>query len=339
MRARLTTILTAAALAALPFAAKAEPVQLKLASTAPPISLMNPRIFQTWIDDVQKDSDGTVAIQLFVGNSVATVYNVYDRTLNHVVDIGWAPFGPIVDQFPKTTVVSLPFAAENASNASYALQRIYENGTIADEHQKAHVLNLFVFPGTVLHLNRPTRNIAELKGQKISVEARVLGQMLEKLGAVPIPLGPPDMHQAAQRGVVDGIALGWVAVGSFKVDEVTKYHIDNVLNATPAYIYMNKDSYAKLPEKARTAIDKHSGDAFTMRINAVLTSMDSSQLERVSKAPGQTVAKLAPAELARWKQITKPIEDEWISATPDGARVLAAYRAELEKLEKIEAKK
>jgi TRAP-type C4-dicarboxylate transport system substrate-binding protein len=326
--------LAAAAVAALPFTAQGQPVQLKLASTAPPISLMNPRIFQTWIDDVEKDSNGAVKIQLYVGNSVATVYNVYDRTVNHVVDIGWAPFGPITNQFPKTTVVSLPFAAEDHNAASYALQRIYENGTIADEHTAVHVLNLFVFPGTVLHLNKPTRNIAELKGQKISVEARVLGDMLERLGAVPIPLAPPDMHQAAQRGVVDGIAIGWVAVGSFKVDEVTKYHLDVVLNATPAYIYMNKDSYAKLPEAARKAIDKHSGEAFTRRINEVLTFMDTSQLERVSKAPGQTVAKLDPAELARWKEMTRPIEQQWVASTPDGAKVLAAYRAELAKQEK-----
>jgi TRAP-type C4-dicarboxylate transport system substrate-binding protein len=334
MRLRLSTILAAAAVSALPFATRAEPVQLKFASTAPPISLMNPRIFETWIKDVEAASDGTLKIQLFVGNSVATVFNVYDRTRNHVVDFGWAPFGPISDQFPKSNVVSLPFSAENHATASIAFQRTFENGIIADEHKAVRVLNLFVFPGSVIHSNKPIRNIAELKGTKIGIEGRMVGTAIERLGGVPISLGPPEMHQAAQRGVVEAVALGWVAVGSFKIDEVSKHHLNHVLNGVGAYIYMNNDAYAKLPQKAQAAIDKHSGIAFSHRISAVLEFMNSSQLERVKGMSNHTVSQLDAAELARWKEITKPIEQEWIKATPDGEKILSVYRAEYAKAEK-----
>jgi TRAP-type C4-dicarboxylate transport system substrate-binding protein len=328
-----TTLLAAAALATLSFTAQAEPVQLKLASTAPPISRMNPEIFATWIKDVEAASAGTLKIQLFVGNSVATVFNVYDRTRNHVVDIGWAPFGPISDQFPKANVVSLPFAAEDHRIASIAFQRTYENGIIADEHKDVRVLNLFVFPGSVIHSNKPITNLTQLKGSKIGVEGRMLGLAVERLGGVPISLGPPEMHQAAQRGVVEGLAIGWVAVGSFKIDEVSKYHLNNVLNGVGAYIDMNKDAYAKLPDKAKAAIDKYSGIAFTNRINPVLSDMNSSQLVRVKGLSTHTVSQLTPDELARWKKATEPLIQEWINSTPDGAKILEVYRAEYAKAE------
>jgi TRAP-type C4-dicarboxylate transport system substrate-binding protein len=159
----------------------------------------------------------------------------------------------------------------------------------------------------------------------------MLGLAVERLGGVPISLGPPEMHQAAQRGVVEAVALGWVAVGSFKIDEVSKHHLNHVLNGVGAYIYMNKESYAALPQKAKDAIDKHSGIAFTRRINPVLSDMNSSQLTRVRGMSSHTVSQLDPAELARWKQVTEPLIQEWITSTPNGAKILEVYRAEYAK--------
>jgi TRAP-type C4-dicarboxylate transport system substrate-binding protein len=333
MTGRIAVLMAAALALALPAAADAQPVQLRLASTAPPISLMNPRIFETWIKDVEDDSAGTIDLTLFVGTSVATVFNVYDRTRTNVVDIGWAPFGPISDQFPKSNVVSMPFAAEDHRKASVAFQRTYENGIIADEHKDVRVLNLFVFPGSVIHSQKPIKTMDDLKGMKLAIEGRIIGQMIERLGGTPVSLGPPEMHQAAQRGVVDAILLGWVAVGSFKIDEVSRHHLNHVMNGVGAYIYMNKDAYAKLPDKGKAAVDKHSGLAFSKRISDVLEFMNSSQLERVKGLGNHTVTQLAPAELERWKAATKPIEQEWVRATPDGEKILQVYRAEYAKVQ------
>lgn len=44
---------------------------------------------------------------------------------------------------------------------------------------------------------------------------------------------------------------------------------------------------------------------------------------------GQTIASLAPAEEARWRDLVAPVTDEWVKSTPDGAHVLASFRAEL----------
>jgi TRAP-type C4-dicarboxylate transport system substrate-binding protein len=175
--------------------------------------------------------------------------------------------------------------------------------------------------------------MADLKGMKLAIEGRIIGQMIERLGGTPVSLGPPEMHQAAQRGVVDAILLGWVAVGSFKIDEVSRHHLNHVMNGVGAYIYMNKDAYAKLPDKGKAAIDKHSGLAFSKRISEVLEFMNSSQLERVRGLSNHTITQLEPAELERWKAATRPIEQEWIKATPDGEKILAVYRAEYAKVQ------
>jgi len=47
---------------------------------------------------------------------------------------------------------------------------------------------------------------------------------------------------------------------------------------------------------------------------------------------GQKIDTLAPAEEAKWRKTVAPIVDEWVKNTPDGAKVLAAFREEVEKV-------
>ena len=316
----------------------AEPAQLKFGSTAPPMSVMNSQIWAPWIKDVEGDADGALAIQLFTGNSLGTVYNIYDRTLNRVADISFGLFGPLTDQFPRTMVVSQPFERQSARAASLALTRLVRNGTIAEEYKNIKPLALFVMSGSVIHSKKPVKSLADLRGLKVATEARLNAQILERLGGTPVTMVPPEMYQSLQRGVVEGTAIGWQAVGSFKFDEVTSAHLGEVMSTSPAYVFMNKESFASLPEKARAAIERHSGESFARRVTSVTLRMEQDQLARVSALPGHVLNRLDPAELARWKELTAPLTQEWLKTTPDGERVLAAYRAELAKLEEEQSR-
>ena len=52
----------------------------------------------------------------------------------------------------------------------------------------------------------------------------------------------------------------------------------------------------------------------------------------IAKLPGQTMVTLAPSELERWHARLEPLTEQWVQKTPDGEKVLAAYRAEVKKL-------
>jgi len=309
--------------------ARAEPAQLKFGSTAPPMSVMNSQIWAPWIKDVEAASEGTIAIQLFTGNSLGTVYNIYDRTLNRVVDISFGLFGPLTDQFPRTMVVSQPFERQSGKVASLALTRLAAKGVIAEEYKNVKPLALFVMSGSIIHSKKPVKSLAELKGLKLAMESRINAQIVERLGATAVTMVPPEIYQSLQRGVVEGTAIGWQAVGSFRLDEVTSAHLNEVLSTSPAFVFMNKESFAALPEKARAAIERNSGEPFARRVTAVTARMEQNQFARVSALPSHSIIRIEPAELARWKELTEPLTRDWVKATPDGAKVLAAYRAEL----------
>jgi TRAP-type C4-dicarboxylate transport system substrate-binding protein len=96
-------------------------------------------------------------------------------------------------------------------------------------------------------------------------------------------------------------------------------------------MFMNKASYARLPAKAKAAIDKNSSVGLSKEFGDVLDRIAVEQYETIQKLPGHTIAKLEPGERARWDRLVEPVIDAWIAETPNGAAVWAAYKAELQK--------
>jgi TRAP-type transport system periplasmic protein len=308
--------------------AKADPVQIKFAYPSAP----NNALFQGmqgWADDVNKAANGAIEIKLFPGGVIADNSNMYDRVTGGVADIGFAVFGPVSSVFPKTNVGTLPFEARNHREDALALWALYEKGIIKDEFTKFHPLAFVVFPGLVIHSKKPIHTLADVKGMKISVEGRVLSQMIPRLGAAPISLQPGELYQSLQRGLVDAVPQGWPSVPTFHLDEVTNFHLEVPLGFNTGYVAMNNDSYAKLPPEAKAAINKLSGKVFVERLVAADDTMQAVGRDATKALPGQTIAQLDPAEEARWKETVAPVTEDWVKSTPDGAHVLAAFRDEV----------
>jgi hypothetical protein len=65
------------------------------------------------------------------------------------------------------------------------------------------------------------------------------------------------------------------------------------------------------------------------RLVAADDTMEAVGRDATKAMAGQTIASLDPAEEARWKELVAPVTEEWVKATPDGDKVLAAFRAEV----------
>jgi TRAP-type C4-dicarboxylate transport system substrate-binding protein len=94
---------------------------------------------------------------------------------------------------------------------------------------------------------------------------------------------------------------------------------------------MNKPAYARLPEKARSAFDASTGRALSARYGRELDGIAANQRKEVSAMPGHQVVPLPSAERERWREAARSVYDKWIERTPDGAKVLAAWRDALKK--------
>ena len=122
------------------------------------------------------------------------------------------------------------------------------------------------------------------------------------------------------------------AVISFRLNEVTKHHLDIPLGFAGGYFFLNKEAYAKLPAIARKAIDTYSGEPVAKKMGLGGLEINKEVMARLRSEPDRTLGTLAPQEMERWRKLLAPIAAEWVKTTPDGAKVLAAYEEEIRKI-------
>jgi TRAP-type C4-dicarboxylate transport system substrate-binding protein len=325
-------IIAAASCAFFASAASAEPIQLKFSNPGVPTGHIQLRIIAPLAEKITADSQGTVEVKLFPGPSLGAFPVIFDRLLNGVTDMTFGLLGPISSQFPKSMVASLPFETQNATQGSIALWRLMETGVVADEWTRVKPLAAVVFPNAGFHSRKTIRTLDDMRGLKLSVQSRLAAESVERLGGAPVTLAVTDLYPSLQRGTVDAATIGWPATSSYKLFESANYHLQVPIGGEVTYLVMNKDSYAKLPPQGRAAVDKNIGDAHERYIGGVLDEVDAHESSTIAAMAGQTVTKLAPAEETRWRERVAPVIEAWTKATPNGERVLAAYRAEVQKV-------
>lgn len=334
MNARLTAVAAAFALAALPPVVRASsPILLRMAVSAPATSPVTVHGTMPWVRQVNKDSGGTIRIKVFPGGRLSNEKEMLDRLVKGVFEVCYGNQGAISGQFPGTEVSALPFLANNSTDASEALWMLANGGPIASEYKDVKLLAVFAYPPVILHFRKPVKSLQDLKGLKVSAMNRVISESLQALGAVPISMSNTDIYQAASRGVIDGIAMPWTGVRQFKIHEVTRYHLEVPIGAADGFVAMNKETFDRLPEKAKRAIDKDSGMALVRHYGQVLDHILGLQRKFVGGLPGHTIAQLTPAEKVRWMQRLKPVLDKWTHQVKNGPAILSAYESALKKVE------
>jgi TRAP-type C4-dicarboxylate transport system substrate-binding protein len=306
----------------------AEPTTLRFAITAPPTTWVYTQAGEPWTKEVMAASDGTLDIKVFFGTTLGTVRNIYDRTVTGAVDISFGTFGELTGQFQKVNVTTLPFETKDSFEAATALWRLYTSGVIADEFQNVKPLVLFTFPGYVLSTTKPVKSLADMDGLKVITTARLTSQGVQLLGGVPITLIPTEIYSAIQRGTAAGTLVSWAAISVFKIEELTKYDVDTPFGHGPTYYFMNKEAFAKLPAVAQAAIERNSGNPLNRRL-ALAGAKVQDEARDLLAGRGHTITDLDPAVAEEFRRRVAPITQEWVDATPDGAKVVAAYRKEI----------
>lgn len=329
MRSTLVPLVAAAALTAAS-AAFAEPVLLKYGDPGPPNASIHTDLIQPWSEKVNKESGDTLNVRVYAGYSLVDMRNTLDRVQNGVADFAFCILGPVSSQFPKTLVATLPFEAESAHEAGLALQRLYDKGIIADEWKRVKPIAFGVFANLSYHTAPSVKTLEDLKGLKISVQGRLAGQTLEALGGTPITLPINEVYEALQRGTIQGSAIGWPAAVDFKLTEIAKHHVLESLGGASAVMIMNNKTYAKLSGKAKQVIDENIGTVYTNMFNKAIDDQEHHNIDEVEHhMKDQTVTKLSDAQRALWKSKIEPVIADWEKRTPDGAKVLAAFRKEI----------
>jgi TRAP-type C4-dicarboxylate transport system substrate-binding protein len=305
--------------------AAAEESVLAFATTMAPSQAIAQQVLHPWAARVNEAGKGVLRIDVRDGPAIASGQNFYDRVTNDVVQVAWGVHGGL-SIFPLTDVVRIPYLVDDAERGSIALWRLYKSGLMDSEYRDLYVIDLSMFPQTRLHAVRAPRQIDNLEGLRIIVNAKLSGEVVSRLGGTPVTIMLQEAYQALQRHTVEGVVTGFPGVLPYKLQEVTSYHLEAQLGGGAGFVFMTRKKYDSLPEAARKVLDANSGEE-TSRIHGAFNDAEQARGRAVVAAmEGQTIATPTAAQHEAFRRKLAPIAEEWAQSTPGGVAVLARFR-------------
>lgn len=308
-------------------AVKADEVNLLFGTTLPAQVHLNMRVLHPWAEKINEQGKGIVHIDVRDGESIANLSNFYSRVQDDVIQISWGLQTAIGGKFPRTSVAGLPFEVEKAEIGSVALWRLYKSGLLDAEYDTVQPLYMITFPPSGVHYAKQPKTLENLKGLKIATGSKVTADAIERLGGTPLSMVTSEYYTAVQRGMVDAVLVQWTAFQPFKLQDVTFYHLETKLGGAAGMVFMAKKKYDALPAAARKILDDNSGEAESRVYGKFWDDVDNEGRDMV-KALGDKhqIVQQTPEMAAQWRKAVEPVIGDWIKSTPDGEKVLAAFR-------------
>jgi len=229
--------------------------------------------------------------------------------------------------------LSAVYQLDKAEIGSTALWRVYKSGLFNAEYDTVQPLYMITFPPSGVHYAKRPKTFDDLRGLKLATGAKVGADTIERLGGTPLSMITSDYYTALQRGMVDAVMVQWTAFQPFKLQDVTFYHLETKLGGTTGMVFMAKKKYDALPAAVKKILDDNSGEAESRFYGKFWDDVDNEGRDMV-KALGDKhhIIQQSPEIAAKWRKAVEPVIDDFVKSTPDGAKVLAAFRAETAKV-------
>jgi len=298
-----------------PTVTAAGPVKLSYANF-PPAPTFPCVQMERWKVEVEKRTNGKVAINTYPGGTLLDAKGMMDGVIAGQADIGCLCMAYQPGRFVVTNATSLPLGLPNARVASLVLWDIYQK-YLPNAFAKVKVLTMFTTAPANIMSKVPIRTLEDIKGLGIRASGGA-GQILKAWDANLVGMPMSDTPEALQKGVVQGLFSSLEVMKDFKFAEICKYVTLTDTVIYPFAVVMNMDKWNALPRDVQLVIEN-------MRVQQAVwtgTYMDNhvEDANAWSKSTqGVEFITLAPDEKARWDARLAFITDNWVKdATAKG---------------------
>ena len=339
LKSTLAGALALTAIAAMPVAAIAQEVTLRLHQFMPPVASLPKHVLKPWGERLAAESGGRLTVQHFDTMSLGgRPPELIDQARDGVVDVILTLVGYTPGRFPRSEVFELPFMMKDPVATSVAFWDMVESDFQANEFADMKILSAWVHGPGVIHSSEPIERLEDMKGKTVRGPTRVITDMLGELGATPVGMPLPSIPQSLSKGVIDSTVIPWEITPSIRLTELVGNHTemagDEALYTATFVLVMNKAKYESLPDDLRAVLDAESGAKFSRIAGQLMLDKDAPGRAIAEKA-GNNIIKLDEAETARWKAAAQPVYDRWIADMKakgiDGEELIARAKAQIAK--------
>jgi len=166
----------------------------------------------------------------------------------------------------------------------------------------------------VTNNKRPIKSPDDMKGLKMRVVTPMYIDIMRALGANAVSMNWGEVFTSLQQGVIDGQEnpIAGIIIPN-KVYEVQKYLTNWHYSYDALAVVANKKTFDSFPPEIRDQLKKAAVDAMKWEVAE----------SRKALEKGVTVTDLTPAELAKFRELTKPVYDKY--AQKVGPQVVKSF--------------
>lgn len=320
-------------------AAMAQEVTLRLHQFLPPPAPVPAQILKPWAQNVEEASGGRIKIEHFDAMALGgRPPELFDQARDGVVDLSMTVVGYTPGRFPRTEVFELPFMMTDPVATAAAYWEMVETDWQSNEYKDVKVLGAWVHGPGLIHTQDGVTSLDDMDGLTLRGPTRIINDLLGELGAEPVGMPLPAIPEALSKGVVKGTVIPWEVTTAIRLSELVDNHTefsgDEAFYTAAIVLVMNKAKYDALPDDLKAILDAESGAKLSTFATQVMWDMDA-PAKKIAEDAGNTIVTLDEAEVARWKEASKPVIERWIADMDgkgiDGAALIEQARALIEK--------
>ncbi len=307
-------IAIAVALAACGMSSAYSQVTLKVHSFSGPQAPDQTHHLFPWAERINKAAGGKMKVEVYTNMQLGgKPADLPQQLEDGVVDVIFHLPGFSPGRFPGLEGTELPFT--NVGLSAGQSPAVFEWATrwLTDTELKGiKLLGSHTADAAFIHSrNKPIKSLDDLKGMKFRVPGRFVGEAAKALGGTPVGIPLPGVYEALERGQVDGMFINWAIIPSYRLHEVTKFHLETPIYQSPLLTLMSQKSYDKLPADLKKVIDDHSGFEYTKQIGKAWDEL-TVPARKVVVDKGNAMNTLSAEEKQRWIQAVQPVYKLWI---------------------------
>ena len=274
--------------------------------------------------EVESRTGGAIDVEIYDSATLYKDKEVPAAVGSGAIESGVASLTRYVGDAPVVDVFYMPFLFNSEDKVRAAVaEGSPVRETIEAEIAKTggSVLYWQAYGGAIMLSNGgPIKTPADMKGKKVRVFGKTLGDFVTAAGGAPTLISGSEQYLAYQRGTVDVGMTGVSGVKSRKLWEV----MDTITVTNHAdiefVVVVNNDWWNGLSPE----IQGHIREAATAAQADVRDKMAEIEAGAYAAAEenGMTVVKLSDADLAAWKAVSQPVYDGYLAAAGEAGRTI-----------------
>ncbi|MFO1349760.1 MAG: TRAP transporter substrate-binding protein DctP [Gammaproteobacteria bacterium] len=262
---------------------------------------------------VEATSNGDLNIEIYDSSQLYKDKEVAQAVSSGAIEMGVASLTLFAGTIPAVDIFYVPFLFSSDAMVGKATAPGSPIRAPLDDailNTGVRVLWWQAFGNTVmLSKGKPLRTPADMKGLKVRVFGKTLGDFVETVGGVPTLISGSEQYLAYQRGTVDAGLTGITSVTSRKLYEV----VDTITVANIADI----EFLVLINEQVWQGLGPVRQDILATAAREVEQDLRSAMADEERKAFAEaeqkaSVVVLTEQELAAWRQAAEPVKQKYL---------------------------